>query len=415
MSQPSASTTPATSQPPAAPVGLPDLNSGRYTFDQVLTQLQRATSDFHFFAVPRRRDGRLSEVQEPYFVNGGFSLNIESGLHRVNSVVQEPNVTAGLPVVQSVGESEGKFTCRLTIAPENSPWSPGKEPPPILFDRYRAQRFVLLDNEFSFGDGEDEFSGYAVGHTYPKTTQGYPTLLAGAIGNIVSGRGKFRGLEGTYALNGTITQELGFLGDITLRVLDWNGTLRTDSDLPGLTAIPNPDPKAAHIVLRGQKKDQYVKSGYAFAPDGSLRGITAPAEFRSAEYDFSFSRHRGLRSHVSVGQVIGKLEATIITNLAAPATAETPAPFMTDELYTFWDRQGQIVGTINTGVAEGDSFNLVFPSLPGQPGLRFAGYGPTTGGTGAFAGAQGLLTVNSLIGISPHALSLIHTFRLIRP
>jgi hypothetical protein len=213
-------------------------------------------------------------------------------------------------------------------------------------------------------------------------------------------------------LNGLITADSEFLGDITLRVVDWNGTLRGESDLRPLTAIADPDPMARHVVLRGQKKDQYVKSGYAFAPDGSLRGITAPAEFRSAEYDFTASGRRGLRSHVSVGEVVGKLDAVIITNLAAPATALTPAPFKTEELYTFHNRQGRVVGTIKTGVAEGDSFNLVFPALPGQPGLRFAGYGPILEGTGAFVGIQGGLTVNSLIGISPHVLSLVHTFRL---
>jgi hypothetical protein len=415
MSQPSSTSGTAATQPPAAPAGLPDLNSGKYTFDQVLNQLKRATSDFHFFAIPQRRHSKLSDVKDPYLVNGGFALNIESGLHRVNAVVQEPSPTAGLPVDLSVGESQGKFKCRMTIAPDDFPWSPGKEPPAILFDRYRGQRFVLLDNEFSFEDDQEGFSGYGVGRTYTNTSHGRPTLLAGAIGNIVSGSGRFKGLEGTYALNGAITENFGFVGDITLRVLDWSGTLRTESDLPGLTAISNPDDMATHIVMRGQKKDPHVKSGYAFAPNGELRGITAPAEFRSAEYDFSASRHRGLRSHVSVGQVIGKLEATIITNLAAPATAETPAPFMTEELYTFWDSQGRVIGTIKAGVAEGDSFNLVFPALPGQPGLRFAGYGPATEGTGAFAGVQGLCTVNSLIGISPHALSLIHTFRLIRP
>ena len=44
----------------------------------------------------------------------------------------------------------------------------------------------------------------------------------------------------------------------------------------------------------------------------------------------------------------------------------------------------------------------------------------TTGSTGAFltgvfAGAQGILTVNSLIGISPHTLSLMHCLHLVDP
>jgi len=64
-------------------------------------------------------------------------------------------------------------------------------------------------------------------------------------------------------------------------------------------------------------------------------------------------------------------------------------------------------------VIEGISFGLQFPGAPGQKGVRFAGFGPITGGDGPLQGARGLLTVNSLIGIAPHALSLMHALHLI--
>jgi hypothetical protein len=110
------------------------------------------------------------------------------------------------------------------------------------------------------------------------------------------------------------------------------------------------------------------------------------------------------------------MSATVFFDLGAPSgTAQSPVPFTTEELYTFNTASGETVGTISCRVMEGISFGLKFPQAPGQPGVRFAGFGPITGGTGAFAGAQGMLTVNSLIGISPHTLSLMHCLHLVDP
>lgn len=400
-----------TTTTPAPPPGLPDLNSGQYPFNLVLDLLTQGTADFVFLAVPTAGDSKLSDTADPYTLNGGFVLNISSGLHRLNSVVQEPSASAGVRVAQVVGESEGRFTTRLTIAPDDFPWSLGKEPTPVLFDPLRPQRFVNLDNVFSFGSGADSFSGYAVGRTFPTTVQGKPALLVGAMGNILNGRGKLQGLEGTYALNGTITPGFGFQGAITLRIVDWSGSLRPSAPIPAITAVA--DPEATYIVMQGQKKDPTVQSAYSFSPSGQLQGITTPAVFRSASYSFSTAGPSGLRSQVAATQAVASLDAVILTNLATPATPTAPAPFGTQETYTFFDHQENVVGTIKTGVVEGYSFNLVFPSAPGQPGLRFAGYGPITGGTGAFAGVQGMLTVNSLIGISPHAIWLVHVLRIL--
>jgi hypothetical protein len=47
--------------------------------------------------------------------------------------------------------------------------------------------------------------------------------------------------------------------------------------------------------------------------------------------------------------------------------------------------------------------------------VRFAGFGPITGGTGLLEGVEGLLTVNSLIGIAPHALTLMHVLHIVDP
>jgi hypothetical protein len=404
-------------QPPSgagAGAALPDINSQTYPFDVVLYQLHKA-ADFDIFATPDPYPVNTDTPDDAFGVSGGFALNIRCQLRRFESVAQDPTKENGLRVAQATGESAGTFNCRLMVSADDFKWSPGREPSPVLFDPTIRQRFSLLDSEFKFGDGRDGFQGYAYGSTLPEV--GRPRqLLAGAVGNLTKGYGKFEGLIGTYMLNGVITRDFGFMGNITLRVLDWNGNLRTESELSSLTAIADPDPDATYIVLRGQKKSSTQRSEYHFAPDGKPDGLITPAQWRSAQYNFTAGAGRGLRAGVTVGQAIGSLNAVIKADLfGTVGTPGDPDPFTTDELYTFVDNDGQTVGTITTGVVLGDSFDLKFPALPKQAGLRFGGFGPIQSGTGHFAGVSGMLTVNSLIGIMPHALSLMHVFRLIDP
>ena len=84
-------------------------------------------------------------------------------------------------------------------------------------------------------------------------------------------------------------------------------------------------------------------------------------------------------------------------------------------MYAFGGPDGRASGNIFAEVRDGISFALKFPDAEDQPGVRFAGFGPITGGDGCFEGADGLLTVNSLIGVRPHALSLVHVLYLLDP
>ena len=400
------------SGPPAAP---PDVNTQTYPFDLVLHQLNQ-TASFNIFVTPETTYSGGGAVTDAFNVDGGFVLDVRDRLHRFESVVLPITENHGMKAAAAVGEAEGTFRCRLMVTPDGFEWSPGQEPTAILFDSLRSQQFVLLDNVLTFKEGTDGFRGYAIGRTYPVTVNGQPRLLAGAVGNIMEGFGKLKGLEGTYTFNGTITPDRGLLGDITLRVVDWDRTLTIDSEIAPLTAIRDPDQQGSYIVLRGQKKDSRQRSEYSFGPGGSVQGLITPAQWRSAQYSYTDHGYKGLRSEIRIGQIIGTLDATILANLfGPPGTASKPGFFTTEELYTFVDDDGRTIGTITTGVVLGESFDLKFPALPGQPGLRFAGFGPIFGGTGQFAGVQGILTVNSLIGIMPHALSLMHVFRFIDP
>lgn len=396
---------------------LPDINAETYPFDTVVRALDQS-ADFNIFLVPGTNQPTATDPNEPYTATGGFGVNLSQELHHFDTNFQLHTSGGNPGAVQAMGRSAGRLRGRWLVCPDNCPWTPGVEPSPVLLDPTRSQPLAMMDLIFEFGDGQDSFRGYGHGRTFPATVNGRPELQAGGMGNVTGGSGKFQGLEGTFVFTGVLTQRYQFLGNVTCRFLDWAGVLRTDSEISAGSSMGDPDPSATYIVIRGQKKDRYQKSAYIFGPNGKPEGLLTPAEFRSVQYSFAahYPGGRGLRSTHTVGQVVAKLEAKIIADIIAPpGTASAPAPFTTQEQYTFADSDGKTIGTIEAGVVLGNSFGLVFPMLPGQPGLRFAGFGPIQGGTGAFAGVKGMLTVNSLIGISPHALALMHVFRIIDP
>jgi hypothetical protein len=158
-----------------------------------------------------------------------------------------------------------------------------------------------------------------------------------------------------------------------------------------------------------------VKTTYGPKLAPNQDSLVTPSEMRGVRYA-ALCECRAPRSSMEVGPTVARMTADVRFNISAPpGTAAAPTPFTTSETYEFVTDRGRLIGTIKAGVVDGVAFGLRFPSAPEQPGVRFAGVGPVTVGTGAFAGAQGLLTVNSVIGIAPHALSLTHVLHLVEP
>jgi hypothetical protein len=399
---------------------LPDVNAEVFPYD-VVQHLLDQTANFSLFALPEPGWAE-SATLTPYApddwfgLNGGYGLAIGCALHRFESVAQPPTGADGVRVAQAVGECLGTFRARWLFGPNDLEWAPGREPRPAIFDPWRSQRFALLDGLFTFTGMKSGFRAYGTGRTFFMPADGRPQLLAGAVGNLTEGFGKFEGLEATFVLIGMITEDLGFRGLITCRAVDPHGRLRTGREVPALRPDRSSDPGATFIVVRGVKKDAGVRTTYGPPPDDRRVSLVTPSQMRSVRYGVSARGAGGLNTDMRVGPPVGRFTATVEFDLLAPpGTADHPVPFETQELYEFLDDDGGLVGTITAAVVEGQSFNLRFPAAPGQPGVRFAGFGPVTGGTGVFKGAQGMLTVNSLIGISPHALSLLHVLHLIDP
>jgi hypothetical protein len=403
----------------ATPPSLPDVNKQIYPYPMVQHWLDQ-TANFSMFAVPDTNYENSATLipgnpGDWFGFNGGYGIDFVSSLHRLDATVKISGRKSGLKVSQAVGEQTGRMHCRCFFSPSSFQWSPKGFSPPWIFDRWNSQQFVVQECEFTFGE-EDRVSCYGIGRTFPIDVNGDPVLLFSAVGNVSQGFGKLKNRIGTFIWTGRLTASLGFMGQISLRILDPGGTLRTGSDLPSLNEIADPDTGDTFVTLRLIKKNKNVKTTFGPPPGGGLVSLVTPSEMRSVQYQYDTGQGRGPRAEMVVGEVIGPMEATVFFDLQAPpGTAGSPVPFTTQELYTFADAQGNTVGTISAGVVKGISFGLKFPDAPQQPGVRFAGFGPIQGGTGSFAGVQGMLTVNSLIGISPHALSLMHVLHIVDP
>ncbi len=409
----------ALATPPLAPAagaapGLPDVNAEIYPYD-VVQHLLDETANFSLFALPDEDFGLDASLNpqspEDWFgLNGGYGVAVRSRLHGFDCGVE---MRQGSLANQGLGRALGWFEARWLFGTEQSAWAPGTHPPPQLFDPWRSQRLVMVDGGFRFGGGEETAAGYGIGRTYPQVVGGRPRVLVGLVGNVTAGSGKFGGLEGTFVLAGELTAGLGFRGNVVLRMVDPERRMCRSEELPRMSGGPAFAPGATYLVMRGVKKDRFVKTTYGPPPDARRVNLMTPSQFRAVDLRTALD-HGAPRTQMLVGPVKATMDASVFFDLLAPpGSAAHPVPFATEELYRFSDRDGRETATVNAGITDGVSFQLRFPAAPGQPGVRFAGFGPITGGSGLLTGARGVLTVNSLIGISPHALSLVHTLFLL--
>jgi hypothetical protein len=397
--------------PPAA--SLPDINAETYPFETVQRVVDQAAW-FNLFSLPRTGGSDVG-VPLPGRPGNGIGFWIDEVLHRFEVALPSPSRESGVRVVQSVGEAVASFRSRWMIVPPDFRALPDREPPPVAFDPSLSQRFAMCDAVCSFGDGGDGFRGFGTGVTWPSTSSGGPRVLAAAIGTLLEGFGRFRGREGTYTYCGTLSPEGGFRGQLLCRVIDPAGELQAREVPPLREVLPDPDPGATYLLVRGQKRGRSDKTAYRFGA-GGLDGFDVQQDLH--RFDLGCAVQGGVRAARNVGPVVGRMTSSVTLNLlnpGAPGTALSPIPFSAFNTYTFQDAEGRAVGGFAADGSEGRTFNVRFPSLPGQQALRFAGFGPILDGTGVFQGLPGLLTDNSLTSVSPHVLSTLYVVRFEDP
>jgi len=377
---------------------------------EALQRLVDQAAYFNAFSLPgAQRQGVAIRGQGNNGDVCGF--RIEEDLHRFSVNVSPPTADGGLRATNAVGESYGRFTHRWMLVPDDFVAGPGREPPAVALDPSRSQRFVMLDGECRFGDG-DGFRGFGAGVTFPFSNGGRTELLAATVGTIVEGFGSFRGHEeGTYLHCGSLSAERGFTGNMLLRVMDAAGTLRTSGRFSNLRTQRWPEPDITYVVFRGQAvEDDPVTQ--RVDQSGNFQGLTVVQGLRLISLN-SGSLGDGVRGSARVGQVIGRITAHVNFNPFTPGgTNLNPIPFTTFDELSFRDGAGRDIGGFTADSSEGRVFNT---RVGGQGAIRFGGVGQILSGTGPFQGMSGLMTDNSVVVFQPHVSASLYVLRVYDP
>jgi hypothetical protein len=172
---------------------------------------------------------------------------------------------------------------------------------------------------------------------------------------------------------------------------------------------------ATYLMFRGQatETDKVVP---ILDANGRLEGLNVAQGLRLFQTDAASHNYSGLCSTNQMGHAIGEIDAQIIYDPTAPGGGPLdPIPYTAYDEYKFTDRGGESIGSLFIDEGEGRTFNLQLHGAPGQPVIRFGGFGPILRGTGSLEGAEGLMTDNSVVSFTPHVSASVYVIRVNDP
>ena len=342
---------------------------------------------------------------------GGGLLGVEvnESLHRFDIRTSAPD--QGFQVANGVGEQIARVHIRWMVAPDDFDAAPGLVPPPTLLDPTRSQRFVMLDGDLRFRDGpRSGFRAFGAGRTFPTLTALGPQLQVGAVINLLEGFGRLHGLPGTIVVNGHIRPPNELALNLMGRFVDPSGRLTARGTVNRVRPTRPMDRGARFVAVLGED-DPDRGTEPVFASDGRMLGARVHERLRLVRLEFD-STSTGIDGRSRVGALVGRVTATLHFDATDPRSV---LPIRTtDGVFTFEDAHGREVGAIRADMVEGRAFRTALPGAP-TPVFRFAGFGPITGGSGLFARAAGLMSMNAAISMFPRTLSNLYVLRLLVP
>jgi hypothetical protein len=389
----------------AAPANLPDLNAGTYNFETVQKILNRTAWINPFLT---SGDGGSSRPPRAGKFSGGV---VEGGLHRFRVEVKGPHGESGIRATNTLGQRAGSFRVNWSVIPDSFVAQPGRPPVQIPLNPEISQRFVLQEAAFTFGRGEDAFSSFGTGRTFPIIQNGEWRLRALAVGTMMNGVGKFNGLTGTFVFAGNVTENGNFAGSMVLRVADPEERLRAKGPIAPFVPASGGDsrllvPETTYMMFRAQKR-QDQKVTFNIGPSG-IRGINVPVDIRRIKVDFSAEGSAGLQNEAEFGPSIASVSSINGVNplvQGPPPTPISPASSQGVATYTFRDNDGIDAGKFDSSFLESRTFALPLAAAPGLPASRFVFFGPLLSSDGIFSGAKGMLLGTGAASIMPYVLS----------
>jgi hypothetical protein len=339
------------------------------------------------------------------------AVNVNEELHRFQVIEDRAKDHGGLQASNRVGEPVAAVHIRWTPIPENFQAAPDVYPPTTILNPFVSQRFTMLNGQLSFKDPDNSgFHAFGAGRTFPATENGQSVLRIGAVIEILEGLGAFAGMTGAFVINGYIQPPLKLALNLMVRVMDPQKKLQAHGPLALLRPVPDPDPNATFMFFLGET-DTSKPVKLNVSPDGQILGSEVYERLRLVRLDFDLTSG-GPRSRMVEGPIVGEVSATLHFNPLAPTTV---SPIQTTNgVFTFYDHDGNSLGTLLSNMVEGRAMRTPLEGAP-MPVFRFAGFGPILGGTGFFDQADGMMSMNSAISVFPRTLSNLYIFRFYDP
>jgi hypothetical protein len=293
--------------------------------------------------------------------------------------------------------------------PDSFVAAPDRLPPPTPLAFDRPQRLGFYDLELAFGVGDHGFRGFGTGRTFPRSNEsaGGPVPFA-AVVEPSSAWGRFADLPAAIVMEGSLEPPNRVRLRAMVRVMDPDGRVTTRHRVPpgrprsgsgGLTLalLGEPDPERPVRLILG--------------PGGLPVGSRVFERLRLVDLDFSVGEVRP-RARRAEGPVVGDVEAILVFD---PLTRAPVVPIQTRRgVFRLLDGDGAVAGTLTADMVEGRGFPTRLDGAP-APVFRFGGFGPLLRGTGCFAGAAGMMTMDSAISVFPRTLSNLYLLQLDDP
>ncbi len=403
MAQETTASFPGLPLPPTFP---PGVNPETYHLDSV-TRLLRRAAFFSLFSVP----SGIPNVPLPMPGSSTLLRGIEvhENVHRFDIRVERKEGD-GLRSRNILGQSAGTVHIHWLPVPDNFEAAPGRIPPPTALDPSRSQRFVMMNGEFRFDDPEQSgFHGFGAGRTFPVQTGNQRQLRIGAVVEILEGFGRLKNHTGNIVVNGYISPPNGLALNLMLRLMDPDEDLLLRSESEPIVPMPLTDPEATFFVFLGER-DPGNPITLNTTPDGKVLGAIVHERLRLVQVNFGV--HEGLQSCTTEGPIVGSLSFLLDFNLFDPTI---PFPFQTHQgKFTFFDKNQNSIGTVEADIVEGRSFRTDLQGAP-MSIFRMVGFGPMLKGSGEFAGADGMLSLNGAISVFPRSPCLFYVLRFRDP
>jgi len=411
MSRPrAAAKAPPAASPPVFPIGA---GSGSDRIGEV-TRLLEAAAYFPIFnvhnpAIPNDTVPLLPIAKQTLGQALFTAVNVNEQLQRFDVVTEMG--PQGLRAFNAISSDPvANVTIRWTPIPDNYAPSPGVSPPPTLLNPFASQRFTMLNGQLSFQDRRvSSLQAFGSGRTFPI---GGGSLNIGAVIDVLQGFGSLYGLTdqtlpgATMVINGFITPPNDLALNLVVRVMDPNGQLAAAAPVPPLVqAGPTPAGSGTFMFFLGEPDPRRpIRLLYG---NGVPIGAQMFENLRLVRIGFD---KETLQSSTQPGPIVGTASSLLYCSFQNENTVTTAQT--TGGVFSFRDLQGRSLGSLFINMVEGRAFRTYLPGAP-WPVFRMGGFGPFVNGTGSFAGATGMMTVNGVVSAFPPTLSNLYILRFL--